>query len=126
MSANGSHGVTGGQAQGHQGMRETRLGAERLAGYTDAVLAIIATVLVVPLTKLDESSRREVAGIVVGRSLLEVLTSNYQLETLALYYATFMVVYTVWMGSSYSLNGMHDLDPLSVGACALELLFTCL
>jgi uncharacterized membrane protein len=67
----------------------------RLQSISDAVLAIAATVLAVPLARIDETVRLDM--YFRGKPLREVLKSDYQLESFAMFVGSFTLVYLVWV-----------------------------
>lgn len=66
----------------------------RLEAYSDAVLGIAATLLVVPFMNLDESTKKE---LLVKKSLKDALFSEYRLRSFVLYYAAFCLVVQLWI-----------------------------
>ena len=98
------------------------LSTERLQAYSDGLLSIIATVLVVPLTKLSENSKKEI--LLRGKSLAGILTSPFQLQRLALCVLSFWFVWFVFIGHGRKFRGLESGSYLLVYANLLEL-FTC-
>jgi len=68
---------------------------KRVQAFSDAVLAIAATVLAVPLAKIDETVRLDM--YLRGKSLSEVLSSDYQIESFVMFVGSFTLVYLVWV-----------------------------
>lgn len=70
------------------------IGRKRLEGYSDAVLGIAATLLVVPLMKIDEATKKE---LLVKKTLHEALYSSYRLRGFILYYVAFAIIVQIWL-----------------------------
>mmetsp|Transcript_30966 Transcript_30966/g.49682 ORF Transcript_30966/g.49682 Transcript_30966/m.49682 type:complete len:505 (-) Transcript_30966:3756-5270(-) len=99
-------------------------GMERVQAYSDAVLSIIATVLVVPLMKVDEASKKEI--LLTGGSLFQVLTEPYRLESFAMYWVSFWIVFVVWTWHGRKFRGYETGNTIAVYANGIELLATSL
>lgn len=67
----------------------------RLQVFSDAVLAIAATILATPLAKIEETTRLDM--YLRGLPLLDVLVSDYQLESFAMFFGSFTIVFMVWI-----------------------------
>ena len=82
---------------------------KRLQAFSDAVLAIAAIVLAVPLAKVDETTKLDM--YLRGKPLSEVLGSDFQLESFAMFLGSFIIVYLVWVrhGRQFSRLSREEL-----------------
>ena len=94
---------------------------ERAAGFSDAVLGIVATILVVPLTNIPD---QQVENVLYekGTTLYGVLTSTYQLSNIAIFYAVFLLTTGAWMRHARAFDGLKGVDQLLVTVNWVELL----
>jgi uncharacterized membrane protein len=96
----------------------------RIQALSDAVLAIAATILAVPLTRIEEAVRLDM--YLRGETLEHVLTSEYQMESFAMLFGTFFIVYLVWVrhGRQFHKLAREDAGAALVLSNAVELLLT--
>ena len=93
------------------------MGAERAASYSDGVLAVVATAMVVPLVHLDSATADSIS---TENPLSAVLASAEQCVSFATFQATFVLVVVVWMRHSRGMQGIERLDALCLAANSVQ------
>ena len=90
LATTGGASVAGdsGQGSGHRIEAYRRLDSERLMAYTDAVMSIIATILVLPLKVESEEGE--------GKTLREVMDEKNMYTTMGTFVVTFIYISLFW------------------------------
>ncbi len=97
-----------------------KLGTTRVQAYSDAVLSIVATLLVVPLLKVSEDAKLE---MLFGRhTLFQALISGYRLQMYAMLWVAFWIVFLVWIWHQRKFSNLEEAPQIVVNANWFELL----
>eukprot|EP00697_Spironema_sp_BW2_P018098 gnl/Spiro4/9975_TR5302_c0_g1_i1.p1 gnl/Spiro4/9975_TR5302_c0_g1~~gnl/Spiro4/9975_TR5302_c0_g1_i1.p1 ORF type:complete len:680 (+),score=183.12 gnl/Spiro4/9975_TR5302_c0_g1_i1:109-2148(+) len=96
----------------------------RLENYSDALLAIIATLLVIPIVKLDEGTRLAIANSgITGVTLSSALTKGEFISNFVLFWGAFLLVVSLWMRHGRALRGITNFDQIGLALNSLQMLF---
>ena len=94
----------------------------RAAGFSDAVLGIVATILVIPLTSISD---QEIDKVFFDPSFSlqdGILTSDYMLANYAIFWGVFILIVATWVRHARAFDGLHGVDQLLVTVNWMELL----
>lgn len=85
----------------------------RLKCFNDAVFAIVSTILILPIRRLDENSH----------SNLETLMENRLIE-LVVYFMAFLVICSVWESHVHRFKILSHVDDILIWLNLISLMFT--
>ena len=102
-------------------MSSRRWDPERTKGYSDAVLGIVATILVVPLANIPSY---QVNAVMYEKdvTLASTLSSEIQVRSFLIFWGVFLVIVFAWMRHARAFDGLDGVDSFLVTANWLELL----